>query len=102
MSHRARDAVLAAIRDHGPISFAEFMEIALYGPGGFYDDLGDPKRQPHLVRGEGFDTDPAFYVSSLVSFGFRGAGPDPSLPRSWPSIDSWPLWVPPASASPRS
>ena len=21
------------------------------GPGGFYDDLGDPGRQPHLVRG---------------------------------------------------
>ena len=37
MSHRARDAVLAAVRDHGPISFAEFMEIALYGPGGFYE-----------------------------------------------------------------
>ncbi len=37
MSGRARDAILAAIRDHGPISFAEFMEIALYGPGGFYE-----------------------------------------------------------------
>ena len=23
------------------------------GPGGFYDDLGDPSRQPHLVRGPG-------------------------------------------------
>lgn len=29
-------ALRAAIEDHGPISFAEFMEIALYGPGGFY------------------------------------------------------------------
>jgi NADH dehydrogenase [ubiquinone] 1 alpha subcomplex assembly factor 7 len=34
----ARDAVVAAIRDHGPISFAEYMELALYGPGGFYED----------------------------------------------------------------
>lgn len=53
------------------------------GPGGFYDDLGDPKRQPHLVRGPGFEKDPAFYETSLVSFSFRGAGPDPSWPRSW-------------------
>jgi SAM-dependent MidA family methyltransferase len=38
MSDRARDAILAAIRDHGPISFAEFMEMALYGPGSFYEN----------------------------------------------------------------
>jgi NADH dehydrogenase [ubiquinone] 1 alpha subcomplex assembly factor 7 len=34
---RARDALEAAIRDHGPITFAEYMEHALYGPGGFYE-----------------------------------------------------------------
>ncbi len=28
------------------------------GPGGFYDDLGNPARQPHLVRGPGFKGDP--------------------------------------------
>ena len=38
MTDRARDAVAAAIRDHGPISFAEFMQRALNGPGGFYED----------------------------------------------------------------
>src|SRR5438105_15781162 len=27
-----------AIEERGPISFAEFMELALYGPGGFYED----------------------------------------------------------------
>jgi SAM-dependent MidA family methyltransferase len=27
-----------AIRDHGPITFAEYMELALYGPGGFYEE----------------------------------------------------------------
>jgi SAM-dependent MidA family methyltransferase len=26
-----------AIEERGPISFAEFMDLALYGPGGFYD-----------------------------------------------------------------
>src|SRR5262249_2143962 len=28
------------------------------GPGGFYDNLGDPEHQPHLVRGDGFAKDP--------------------------------------------
>ncbi len=31
------EAILAAVEDHGPISFAEYMELALYGPGGFYE-----------------------------------------------------------------
>jgi len=34
----ARDAVAGAIRDHGPITFAEYMKLALYGPGGFFED----------------------------------------------------------------
>ncbi|HEV3447914.1 MAG TPA: hypothetical protein VG099_24970 [Gemmataceae bacterium] len=38
------------------------------GPGGFYDDLGNPARQPHLLRGAGFAKDPAFLQSSLVGF----------------------------------
>jgi len=38
------------------------------GPGGFYDDLGDIRRQPHLVRGEG----------TLVGF-----GPSGTRRRSW-------------------
>jgi hypothetical protein len=43
------------------------------GPGGFYDDLGDPGNQPHLVRGESFANDPASLKSSLVAFGARRA-----------------------------
>jgi hypothetical protein len=41
------------------------------GPGGFYDDLGNLTRQPHLVRGVGFERDPAFLESSLVGFAGR-------------------------------
>jgi hypothetical protein len=41
------------------------------GPGGFYDDLGNLTRQPHLVRGVGVAKDPAFLESSLVGFGGR-------------------------------
>jgi len=35
-------------------------------PGGFYDDLGNPARQPHFVRGTGFENDPGSMVSPRV------------------------------------
>lgn len=53
------------------------------GPGGFYDELGDPSRRPHLVVGTGADQDPDFYTTALTGFGFRGAGADLSRPRAW-------------------
>jgi hypothetical protein len=53
------------------------------GPGGFYDELGEPSRRPHLVGGTGADQDPDFYTTPLTGFGFRGAGADLSLPRAW-------------------
>jgi hypothetical protein len=48
------------------------------GPGGFYDDLGNPSCQPHLVRGPGFAEDPAFFKSALTHFEDR-----PQLRKSW-------------------
>jgi hypothetical protein len=48
------------------------------GPGGFYDDLGNPAAQPHLVRGVGFDEDPAFLASALTHF-----DDPPGGRRSW-------------------
>lgn len=42
------------------------------GPGGFYDDLGDPSNQPHLVRGVGFENDPDYRNSVWMGCdGFR-------------------------------
>jgi hypothetical protein len=38
------------------------------GPGGFYDDLGNPPYQPHLVRGPGFGEDPDYFRSALTHF----------------------------------
>jgi hypothetical protein len=38
------------------------------GPGGFYDDLGNPARQPHLVRNLPFAEDPASLRSSKTGF----------------------------------
>jgi hypothetical protein len=35
----------------GPAAIERILNWTDPGPGGFYDDLGDPARQPHLVRG---------------------------------------------------
>ena len=53
MREQVAEAIRGAIHDHGPITFAEFMERALYGPGGFYDDPpvgahGDFVTSPHV------------------------------------------------------
>ena len=41
------------------------------GPGGYYDDLGNPSQQPHLVRGLPYDEDPQRFKSTLTGFGYR-------------------------------
>ena len=53
MREQVAEAIRGAIHDHGPITFAEFMEHALYGPGGFYEDPpvgahGDFVTSPHV------------------------------------------------------
>lgn len=48
------------------------------GPGGFYDDLGDPSQNRHLVRGAGFADDPDFRRSSYIGFDDR-----PGWPMAW-------------------
>ncbi|MDA0204738.1 MAG: alpha-glucuronidase family glycosyl hydrolase [Acidobacteria bacterium] len=55
------------------------------GPGGFYDDLGNLTRQPHLVRGVGYRDDPAHLDSSLVGFASSFAVLDEHLdmPMAW-------------------
>ncbi|MBI3119651.1 MAG: hypothetical protein HYZ00_13235, partial [Candidatus Hydrogenedentes bacterium] len=37
------------------------------GPGGFYDDLGQPGAQPHLVPGEGWEKDQEFRNSARLA-----------------------------------
>ncbi|WP_010587982.1 hypothetical protein [Schlesneria paludicola] len=49
------------------------------GPGGFYDDLGDPNRQPHLVRSSvPFVENPDFRRSAYTSFDYKS-----DRPREW-------------------
>ena len=43
-------------------------------PGGFYDDLGNPNAEPHLVRGEGWARDPGFLRSAQDEFGAMAPG----------------------------
>ena len=38
------------------------------GPGGFYDDLGNPSRQPHLVRDMPYAKDPGFRYHPVLAF----------------------------------
>jgi hypothetical protein len=38
------------------------------GPDGFYDDLGDPSRQPHLVRDEAYPRDPGYLETPTIGF----------------------------------
>ncbi|HEX5482724.1 MAG TPA: hypothetical protein VFZ08_08890 [Terriglobia bacterium] len=55
------------------------------GPGGFYDDLGDAARQPHLVRGLGSVQDPEFRSSSLMGFSYpdEAGGKMPAAWKRW-------------------
>jgi hypothetical protein len=48
------------------------------GPGGFYDDLGNPSRQPHLVRAGSYRNDPGFLETPTIAF--RSV---PNWRRSW-------------------
>lgn len=51
MSDEVAERIRAAIRERGPITFAEFMQHALYGPGGFYE-------RPPVGSGGHFVTSP--------------------------------------------
>jgi hypothetical protein len=48
------------------------------GPGGFYDDLGDPLRRPHLVAGSSYAKDPASFRGPMTAF-----DQEPLWRRSW-------------------
>jgi NADH dehydrogenase [ubiquinone] 1 alpha subcomplex assembly factor 7 len=59
-------AIAEAIRDHGPITFAEYMGAALYGPGGFYE-------RPPVGPGGDFVTSPHIHpvFAELLAKGLR-------------------------------
>jgi hypothetical protein len=48
------------------------------GPGGFYDDMGNPLARPHLVPGLPYAKDPALFHGPITAFDLN-----PALRRSW-------------------
>src|SRR5690349_721203 len=46
----------------------EILQWTNPGPDGFYDDLGNPARQPHLVKGLSFAEDPGRLQSARAGF----------------------------------
>jgi hypothetical protein len=52
------------------------------GPGGFYDELGNPSNRPHLISGPGRVEDPEFRVSALTGFSYPDRLGD-TAPAAW-------------------
>jgi hypothetical protein len=64
-----------------PARIAELDAIVNWtnpGPGGFYDDLGDPRQRPHLVMRSAYDADPAGLHGARTGF-----DQEPAWRRSW-------------------
>lgn len=59
----------------------EIADAPMTREGALYDDLGDPGREPHLVRGAGFDRDPQLLESAID--GIADKIPDDGWRRAW-------------------
>jgi hypothetical protein len=73
-----RSAMAMAMRKSDEPSRASALQaIAQWNtpsPGAFYDDLGEPMIEPHLVRGEGWQRDPELYRTAIDSIADRTLG----------------------------
>jgi hypothetical protein len=79
LQHYFENVVSAPATTEKPFSLIrDLLNFADPGPGGFYDDLGDPANSPHLVRQPSHEADPMF-----VSAPFHGFMLDPARPTSW-------------------
>jgi hypothetical protein len=56
----------------------EILSLVGEAPNSFYDDLGNPLKQPHLVREQDYTSDPASLKSPYVGF-----EPEAAIWRSW-------------------
>ncbi|MEO7402642.1 MAG: hypothetical protein ABIU95_03130, partial [Burkholderiales bacterium] len=64
--------------DDALVGIHEILHWADPGPGGFYDDLGNPVLQPHLVRAGPYAKDPGFLNTPFTGFSW-----EPAWRRSW-------------------
>ncbi|HWU13183.1 MAG TPA: hypothetical protein VN157_04150, partial [Caulobacter sp.] len=60
---------------------AQIADASMTRQGALYDDLGDPQREPHLVRGVGFDRDPQLLDSAID--GIADKIPDDGWRTAW-------------------
>ena len=60
------------------------------GPGSFYDDIGNVAKSPHVIRGEGINTDPNMERNPTPDFMWWDAGKR-RVRQSWVSKMDWPL-----------
>ena len=60
------------------------------GPGSFYDDIGNVAKSPHVIRGEGVNTDPNMERNPNPDFMWWDSGRS-RVRQSWPSKMDWPL-----------
>jgi len=63
----------AAERTGDPARLRALADVDAVPKGGFYDDLGDPGHEPHLVPGKGFAADPEAYDSAIDGIADRTA-----------------------------
>jgi hypothetical protein len=71
LTDRFRDIRAMAKEEERRDAIRSILDWTNPGAGGFYDDLGNPTRQPHLVRGAGLETDPGSFQSTATGFGYR-------------------------------
>ena len=68
---RARFAEVAALPETERLAAIDrIVHWTDPGAGGFYDDLGNPSQQPHLMKGLPFEQDPQRFKSTLTGFGY--------------------------------
>ena len=63
------DAILSETEEEARLALvSEVLDWEDPGPGGFYDDLGNATREPHLVRQKEWEDDPGFVASPQDEF----------------------------------
>ena len=82
---KARFSELRGVEDEAErlAGLDEIVNWTNPGPGGFYDDLSDSSRSPHLAPGPGYAEDPAFLRSPLRNYPYMKDRE--VLRRSWRS-----------------
>lgn len=68
LKHRFAEIRLLDDNDARLRALNEIIHWTDPGPGGFYDDLGNVSRQPHLVRSDSYADDPGFLRSPSIAF----------------------------------